>query len=242
MATEAVQAEEQPAVSGEVRAGTWIVIAAYQEAGAIGAVVSGLREVYPNVVVVDDGSVDATGEAARQAGASVLTHMVNRGQGAALQTGIAYALRQGAQYIVTFDADGQHRSRDIAALLAPLVAGEADVCLGSRFLGKGSSVPFGRRMLLAAAVVFTWVTSGMRVSDTHNGLRAFTREGASRIDLKLDRMAHASEILDQIRHHELRHREVPVKIHYTDYSMAKGQRGSAAFRVAFDYIVGRLLR
>lgn len=230
------------ALAPEVCAATYVVIAAYREERVIGDVVTGLRSRYPHVVVVDDGSGDGTAARAHEAGAVVLAHLINRGQGAALQTGISYALGAGARYVVTFDADGQHRVEDIARLVAPLVSGEADVCLGSRFLGDADAVPAGRRILLTLAVMFTWVTSRMKVSDAHNGLRAFSRDAATRIDLQLDRMAHASEILDQIRQNELRYREVPVRIHYTEYSMAKGQRSGAAFKVAFDYLIGRLLR
>jgi glycosyltransferase involved in cell wall biosynthesis len=225
-----------------VRRSLFIVIAAYNEAGAIGTVVRELGAAYPNVVVVDDGSHDATAKVAHEAGATVLRHLLNRGQGAALQTGIAYALRAGAEIVLTFDADGQHQPSDIPALVRPIVTGEVDVCLGSRFLEHGDSVPFGRRMLLAGAIVFTRVTSGLKLSDAHNGLRAFSRKAAAMLDIHLDRMAHASELIDQIRSSGLPYREVPVHIRYTEYSRAKGQRSSAALRVALDYLIGRLLR
>jgi glycosyltransferase involved in cell wall biosynthesis len=229
-------------LSSDERDATCVVIAAFREQDVIGSVVAQLRARYPHVVVVDDGSGDATGERAHAAGATVLTHLINRGQGAALQTGIAYGLGTRARYLVTFDADGQHRVDDIARLVAPLVRGEADVCLGSRFLGDSDAVPAGRRLVLTLAVLFTWITSRMKVTDAHNGLRAFTREAAARLDIQLDRMAHASEILDQVRAHDLRYREIPVRIDYTEYSIAKGQRSGAAFRVALDYLIGRILQ
>jgi glycosyltransferase involved in cell wall biosynthesis len=231
-----------PAMSEAVRSTLFVVIAAYNEAGAIAGVVRELREFCPHVIVVDDGSRDDTWREASRAGAVVLRHMLNRGQGAALQTGITYALKQGAEVIVTFDADGQHRPQDIAALVAPIARGEVEVCLGSRFLGQADNMPLGRRLLLWGAVVFTRLTSGLKLTDAHNGLRAFSRNAAAEIDLQLDRMAHASEIVDQIRNARLPYREVPVHIRYTAYSLAKGQRSSAAFRVAFDYLIGRLLR
>jgi len=234
--------QAEPQLADAVRRKLFVVIAAYNEAEVIGRVVGELRAVYPNVVVVDDGSRDETSARAREAGASVLRHVLNRGQGAALQTGISYALRMGAELIVTFDADGQHRVEDIAALAAPIAAGEVDICLGSRFLGDRDAVPFGRRLLLLGAVWFMRVTSGLKLSDAHNGLRAFSRRAAEALDIQLDRMAHASEIIDQIRASELPYREVAVRIRYTDYSLAKGQRSSAALRVAWDYLVGRLLR
>jgi glycosyltransferase involved in cell wall biosynthesis len=219
-----------------------IVIAAYNEAEAIGAVVSELLPHYSQVVVVDDGSSDDTARVALQAGACVLTHFINRGQGAALQTGITYALTQGADYVVTFDADGQHDVADIAHLLAPIREGRAHIALGSRFLERREKIPFGRRIVLFFAVVFTRLMARARLTDAHNGLRAFSRFSAERIDLQLDRMAHASEIVDQVVASGLPYIEVPVRIRYTAYSLRKGQRSSAAFRVAFDYLMARLTR
>jgi glycosyltransferase involved in cell wall biosynthesis len=230
------------AVSEALRTGTYVVIAAFNEGRAIAEVVAGVRLHFPNVVVVDDGSADATGAQARSAGAIVLTHFVNRGQGAALQTGIAYAIQQSARFVVTFDADGQHDVHDLPALLTPIERGEVDICLGSRFLEHKASVPPLRRLLLSAAVIFTRITSRVKLTDAHNGLRAFSHRAAAHLDLKLDRMAHASELIDQVQTSGLAYREIPVHIRYTDYSMAKGQRGSAALRVAFDYLLGRVFR
>lgn len=225
-----------------VRARTAIVIAAYNEAGCIGSVVSELRASFPNVIVVDDGSPDATAEEARLAGATVLRHYVNRGQGAALQTGITYALGQGAEILVTFDADGQHDVADLPAMIQPIAAGEVHICLGSRFLRSTEGIPWFRRMVLRGAVLFTRMTSRVRLTDAHNGFRAFSRTAALSVDIQLDRMAHASEIVDQFHQSGLPYREVPVRIRYTEYSLRKGQRSSAALRVAFDYLLGRLTR
>jgi glycosyltransferase involved in cell wall biosynthesis len=226
----------------ELRRTVFVVIAAYNESAAIGKVVRELLPTCPNVVVVDDGSWDDTWREARDAGALVLRHLLNRGQGAALQTGITYALGRGAEVIVTFDADGQHRPEDIPAMVAPIASGAVDICLGSRFLEHAQAVPLGRRLLLMGAIVFMRLTSGLKLSDAHNGLRAFSRRAAASFDVQLDRMAHASELIDQVRSSGLPYREVPVQIRYTDYSLAKGQRSSAALRVALDYLIGRLLR
>jgi glycosyltransferase involved in cell wall biosynthesis len=217
-----------------------VVIPAYNEAARVGEVVREVRRRYPAVVVIDDGSRDATAEVARAAGAVVLQHPINRGQGAALQTGLSFALRHGAAYIVTFDSDGQHDPDDIEALLAPLRRGDWEISLGSRFLGRTENMPGARRVLLKLGVVFTRVCSGVRLTDVHNGLRAFTRRAAERIDITLDRMAHASELIDQIRDSGLAYGEVPVTIRYTDYSRAKGQRSRAAFRILWDYFVKRV--
>lgn len=220
----------------------WIVVPAYNEADVIGRVVEELVRGGHHVAVIDDGSTDDTANIAHAAGAHVLRHSINRGQGAALQTGIAFALERGAEQIVTFDSDGQHAAEDVSALLAPLFAGRADVVLGSRTLGSTEGMPPLRKMLLALAVVFTRVASGAQITDTHNGLRAFTRDAASKLDIRLDRMAHASEILDQIVRHELRYEEVPVHVRYTAYSRRKGQSSFAAFRILADYVLGRWMR
>lgn len=225
-----------------VRRSLYVVIAAYDEHATVGPVVAALTAEYPHVVVVDDGSRDGTAETARRSGATVLRHCVNRGQGAALETGIRYALLRGAQIVVTFDADGQHAPEDIPVLVRPILEGRAEVVLGSRFLGTGLPVPRGRRWLLRAAVLFTRLTSGLRVTDAHNGLRAFTAHAARSLEITLDRMAHASELLDRIRRARLAWTEVPVRIRYTPYSRAKGQSSLSAIPVAFEYLLGRVLR
>ncbi len=229
----------EPTASGADATDTWVVVPAYNEAAQIGEVVRGLRARGPHVVVVDDGSGDETGHEARRAGAAVLRHLLNRGQGAALQTGIEHALAAGAGYLVTFDADGQHRPEDIERLLEPLRGGRAEVALGSRFLGSAENLRLSRRLLLKAAVLFTRLTSGLAVTDAHNGLRAFSRRAAARLDLAQDRMAHASELLDQVARSGLHVVEVPVHLRYTAYSRAKGQRPLAALRILADYLLGR---
>lgn len=231
-----------PMQDSSLASSTFVVIPAYNEAQSIGSVIGELRPRHRNIVVVDDGSTDNTASVSLQAGAIVLRHVVNRGQGAALQTGIRYALSRGAHCIVTFDADGQHRVDDLDALTAPILRGECDFVLGSRFLNStGLKIPFGRRITLWLAIRFTRIVNRLPITDTHNGLRAFSRRGAERIDLQLDRMAHATELLDQIRESGLRYREVAVQVRYTDYSRAKGQSARGAFRIVLHYILGRVL-
>ena len=218
----------------------WVVIAAYNEGQVIADVIAGLRQTPHRIVVVDDGSADATADRAQIAGATVVRHPINLGQGAALQTGIQFALANGAEFIVTFDADGQHRTTDIAVMLEALRRTRADFALGSRFLGTELHVPALRRLVLRAAAWFTRVTTGLRVSDAHNGLRAMTRRGAGVIRLRQNRMAHASEILDQIASSGLNYVEVPVTIDYSRYSMAKGQRSSELLIILLDLFARRL--
>ena len=223
-----------------VRRRTHVVLAAYDEAACIEEVVRGVLAVYPNVVVVDDGSRDDTFDRALRAGATALRHVINRGQGAALQTGVTYALMRGAEFVVTFDSDGQHRVEDIALLIGPIHRGEVDITLGSRFLGQAVNMTLGRRLLLKAGVLFTRIISGVEVTDAHNGLRGFSRRAAERIRITLDRMAHASELIDQVRASGLPYREVPVRIHYTEYSRAKGQGALGAIKILIHYFFGRV--
>jgi glycosyltransferase involved in cell wall biosynthesis len=211
----------------------WVVIAAFNEAEVIRGVVAEVVAAGFPVVVVDDGSRDGTAAAARMPGVVVLRHVINLGQGAALQTAIDYALRRGARHIVTFDADGQHRVEDIPGLIAAL--DRADVALGSRFLGGVEGAGAGRRALLRTATVVSNGMSGMKLTDAHCGLRAFRAGAAPRLRITQDRMAHASELLRKIKTSGLRVVEVPVTVRYTDYSMRKGQRGFAAVRILFDY-------
>lgn len=226
----------------DVPDGVFVVVPAYNEAPAIGAVLHELHAVCRHIVVVDDGSTDGTHEAARASADYVLRHPINCGQGAALQTGIDFALLRGAEYIVTFDADGQHRVEDVAVLLAPILSGECDIALGSRFLGTSVGLPPLRRRILRLGVLFTRLVNGVNLTDAHNGLRAFSRRAAQRINLRLDRMAHATELIDQVRQSGLPFKEVPVQIRYTPYSLRKGQSTRGAIRIALHYLLGRVLQ
>ena len=217
------------------------VIPAYNEEMMIGSVISSVRPHVNEVVVVDDGSSDATGGAAREAGAIVVRHVINRGQGAALQTGMDVACLRQAEIIIHIDSDGQHPAEHIPQLIDPIRKGEADVVLGSRFLQPGSNVPRGRLWVLKAGLLFTRLMTGLRITDPQSGFRALHVSAAKQLRLQQDRMAHASELLQLLARHKLTYREVPVVIRYTPYSMAKGQRSTAAFRILFDLIKGSFL-
>ncbi|PJE75861.1 glycosyltransferase family 2 protein [Candidatus Uhrbacteria bacterium CG10_big_fil_rev_8_21_14_0_10_48_11] len=215
------------------------VIPAFNEASGIAAVVASVLPRVQRVVVVDDGSTDATAAEAKRAGAVVLHHRINRGQGAALATGAQYALRHGAEVLVHFDADGQHDSNDIEALVKPIVNDVCDVVLGSRFLGSAPNLPFAKRLLLKAGILFTRIFSGIWLTDTNNGLRAFSANAARRLPVRQDGMAHASEIIDGIADLSLRYVEVPVTIHYTPYAIARGQRKLNAVRIVRDLVLDK---
>ncbi|MBT1003036.1 glycosyltransferase family 2 protein [Paenarthrobacter sp. DKR-5] len=196
----------------------------YNEASVVGTVIEGLMAEFEHVVCVDDGSSDGSQQAAREAGAVVVQHPVNLGQGAALQTGIEYVLQDPeTECIVTFDADGQHRVEDARAMADRVRSGEADIVLGSRFLDNRTKLAPMKRLVLRTAAAQSRISTGLPLTDAHNGLRAFNPEVARRINLTQNRMAHASELIHQIAQMDTRWVEHPVEIVYTDYSKAKGQ-------------------
>ncbi|ADG96608.1 glycosyl transferase family 2 [Segniliparus rotundus DSM 44985] len=210
----------------------WLVIPVYNEGSVITRVVGQALAVFPNIVCVDDGSRDDTAAQIGQTGAHLVRHPVNLGQGAAIQTGVEYARAQpGATYFVTFDADGQHRTEDAARMVARLRAADrgegepVDLVLGSRFLAEEArkGVPVVKRVLLRVVAAISPEGRRLKLTDAHNGLRAFNRVVAERLDILQNGMGHASEFVKLALHHHWRVVEEPVVILYTDYSKAKGQ-------------------
>ena len=202
----------------------WLVVPLYNEAAVIGEVVRRARAVFPNVVCVDDGSSDASAQEAERAGAVVVRHPVNLGQGAALQTGFEYALAvPGMRWVVTFDADGQHQVQDVVAMLDQARAEQLDVVFGSRFLDDRTQAGALKKLVLRAAVAYTNLTTSTKLTDAHNGLRVISRDVLSRVNITQNRMAHASELVAQIGALDVRYGESPVHVLYTDYSRSKGQ-------------------
>ena len=226
----------------KVLAETFVVVPAYNEGRVIGDVITGLASAFPNIVVVNDGSSDETAEILRGLPAVVVKHQINLGQGASLQTGITFALERGAKYIVTFDADGQHRAEDALSALRLLGEGQCDVVCGSRFLGTSSNVPRMRKIILKTVVGLANLTAGTKMTDAHNGLRALSREAAACLDIHHSGMAHASELMSQLRRHKMSIREVPVQINYTKYSLAKGQSSLNSINILVDLVIGRFLK
>lgn len=219
------------------------VVPVYNEAEVIGSVIAGIRQVCPHVVCVNDGSSDASAAEIVRAGGYLVDHPINMGQGAALQTGIEFARRlPGVRRFVTFDADGQHRVEDAERMLRVLEATDVDIVLGSRFLGEAVGASRAKRLLLKAAVRFSNVTSGIRLTDAHNGLRVFNRHVADTLRITAPDMTHASEIIELIARNKYRFVEVAVTIDYSDYSVAKGQPAVNAVNIAIDTLLRRVSR
>ena len=212
-----------------------VLIPVYNEADVVGSVVKGVLEHFSFVACVDDGSTDGSADQVTLAGARLISHPVNLGAGAAMQTGIEYALAHpDIRYLITLDADGQHRVEDAVAMLATLRTGEVDIVFGSRFLDSRTKMGAPKWAILKLAVRYTNMTSGVPLTDAHNGLRAFTRGVAASFDLRQNRMAHASELVSRVGERNFRFTEYPVHILYTNYSRGKGQPLLNSVNILFD--------
>lgn len=211
-------------MSAGVNRDIWLVVPLYNESQVIGEVITDALRTFPKIVCVDDGSSDDSARIAQEAGAHVVRHPINLGQGAALQTGFDYVAQDPeARFAVTFDSDGQHRVEDAVAMVERLRIEPLDVVLGSRFLDSRTNPGRLKLLVLKMAIAFTNATTGVKLTDAHNGLRAFRVDALRRIRIRQNRMAHASELVAQIGRADLRFAEQPVHIVYTDYSRAKGQ-------------------
>ncbi len=213
------------------------VIPAYNEAKNIRRVIEKLVPLVDEIVVVDDCSRDSTARIAREAGASVISHRINRGQGAALQTGNEYALNAGAEIIIHFDGDGQFQAEDIPEMVAPIESDEADIVFGSRFMGKKSRLPRLKRWLIMPLGRIVNYLFGVTTTDPQSGFRAFNRQAARAIEISNRGMAHCSEILYKSFKHKLRMKEVPITVIYDEF----GQSFSGGIRIVKDLILQKLL-
>lgn len=222
---------------------TWLIIPCYNEEPVIGEVISSALATFPNIVAVNDGSVDNSAQAIHKAGAHLVNHPVNLGQGAGIQTGLEYARGQpGAQFFVTFDADGQHQVKDVVRMVTRLREEPLDIIVGTRFGGANatdSQVPWLKQLVLKTVVALSPTTRKLGLSDAHNGLRVFNKKVAYELNLRMNGMSHASEIVSAIATHGWRVAEEPVDILYTEYSMAKGQSLINGVNILADNLLAR---
>ena len=221
---------------------TAIIIPMYNEELTIKEVVLELQAKYPDfeIIIVDDGSTDNSYNQAKIKGVWLIKHIVNLGQGAAIQTAIEFAMRKNIKYIITFDGDGQHNADDIKEFIQTLKSGY-DIVLGSRFLGKAANIGVLKKYFLKLSRVFTFFSTGIWLTDSHNGFRAINISNPNFI-LRENRMAHASEIIDLIKELNMKYIEKPCTIRYTNYSLQKGQSISNAIGIIIEYIIGRLTK
>lgn len=222
---------------------TAIIIPVYNECKVIEGVVNNVLKHFETVVCVNDGSKDNSWGAICNTKAHGVNHIINMGQGAALQTGLEYAKTlPEIEYFVTFDADGQHKIADVQLMLERITAEKVDIALGSRFLGTTKNMPKVKRVLLKTALFVSNTMTGMKLTDVHNGLRVLSRRAATEIEITLPGMAHASEITDIIRKNKISFVEVPVTIEYSEYSMSKGQPMVNSINILFDTFMKGLKR
>ncbi|MCS3880897.1 glycosyltransferase involved in cell wall biosynthesis [Gordonia amarae] len=238
-----------PRVPGIPNPEVWLIVPVYNEAPVIRDVVVNASHTFGHIVCVDDGSSDgsvAQIKAAQQVapGVRIVRHPINLGQGAAIQTGVEYAREQpGARYFVTFDADGQHQVPDVEAMIGRLRTEPVDIVIGTRFGGEQSrSVPLLRRIVLRSIVFLSLRNRRLGLTDAHNGLRAFNRTVADKLDLLMNGMSHASEFVGLIDRHKWRVAEQPVTILYTEYSRAKGQSLFNGVNILADGLLHARLR
>ncbi len=223
---------------------TAIVIPLYNEERVIEDILLELKDKYPkcSIIVVDDSSTDNSYKKACIKDIYLLKHSVNLGQGAALQTGIEYAKELGCSYVVTFDSDGQHNPDDIEPFVKRVDKGDVDIVLGSRFLGTTENMPTRKKYLLKLSRFFTWLTTGIWLTDSHNGFRAINIEKFPNFEITQNRMAHASEIISIIKNLKMRYIEMPCHIRYTDYTLQKGQSMWNSINIILDYFIGSLTK
>jgi len=224
----------------ETTSSTCCIVPMYNEEQVIFQVVTDLRSVFPHVICVDDGSTDRSAAKAMDAGAMVLRHAVNIGQGAALSTGFSWVQSQSQfSYVVTFDADGQHRPEDALRLVTELVRKQVDVVFASRFLDQDqATIPLAKRLVLKTVAKITKSLTDVELSDAHNGLRALTVDATRQINLTQNGMAHATQFVSLVLQGGLNYSELPVTILYTPYSRSKGQSLLNSINIALDLIWG----
>jgi len=218
-----------------------VVIPAYNESANIGRVIQGIKKYTRNIIVIDDGSKDETLKIALQNGAKVYSHLINRGLGGALGTGIKAALLDNADIIITLDADGQHDPQEIPKLIKPIVEGKADIVIGSRFLIK-QSMPFLRRIGNPFFNFITFLLFGVWSTDSQSGLRAFNKKTVADWEIFTGGMEISSKIIKEVKSHRLRLKEVPIKATYTAYSLSKGQGLSVGFKTLIKLLILKLTK
>jgi glycosyltransferase involved in cell wall biosynthesis len=221
----------------------FVVIPAFNEEKKIGKVISDLKKNnYKNIVIVDDGSEDKTNSVAIGKGVIVLRHIINRGQGASLKTGIDFAIQNKADIIVTFDADGQFLVKEIKNVVKPVIKKEAEVVLGSRFLGTAVNMPWSKKFVLKLGIVVVRILYGIKVTDSQSGFRALSRKAAKKIDITENKMAHAGEIFSEIMRNNLKYKEVPITIIYDKYALTKGQSWTRSLELGIKMIFRKFMR
>ncbi len=214
------------------------LIPAWNEETTIAEVIKKTRPHVDRVLVINDGSSDNTEKIAKEQGATVVTHSINRGLGAAIGTGFAAALKLGADAVITLDADGQHDPEEIPKFTEALKKG-ADVVIGTRMKTR-SGMPWYRQVAQILGNLTTFVLFGAWVTDSQSGFRGFNRDSLAKIEIKTNRMEVSSELIAETKRNKLNLTEVPIKAIYTEYSLSKGQSFFVGIKTLLKLIFRRI--
>ena len=220
---------------------TVAIIPAFNEEKTIGEVVSKSKKYADEIIVIDDGSRDKTSKIAKESGARVYRHLINRGLGGALSTGIKVALLSGADIILTLDADGQHDTEEIPQIIKPIIDGEADFVIGSRFLTP-QPMPLFRRLGIPFFNIVAFILFGIRGTDTLCGMRAFNKKMAQVLEIQSNGMEAVLEMLKKAQINKFIVKEVPIKAIYTQYSLSKGLRFLPGIKFLMKLFTSKIIK
>jgi glycosyltransferase involved in cell wall biosynthesis len=203
----------------------YILIPVFNEEKKIKSVVSDLSKYFVNIVAVNDGSTDSSGDILESLDVTLLNHSINLGQGAAISTGFKYIQNlMNAKAVVTFDADGQHSVEDAKAFAKEILSCDEEIIFGSRFIKNKANIPFLKKIALSIVVLFTNRFSRTKLSDAHNGLKAIKKDSLKKIDITIDGFGFESQIIHQVSKKNITYKELPTNTIYTSYSKNKGQK------------------
>jgi len=221
-----------------------IIVPAFNEATVLQQVLLSIKKNVPSfsILVVNDGSSDNTSDiASKVKKVRVANHPINRGLGAAINTGLSFAKKNNFDLAVTIDADGQHDPKDIKKLIKPIINNQADIVIGSRIISTLGQIPLDRIIIIKASNFLTWLLYGETTTDSLSGFRAFSKKAIKSIHLKTDRMEVSNELFSEINRLKLKVKEVPIRVIYTNYSRSKGQKNTNAISIIFKLML-RLFR
>lgn len=218
-----------------------IIVPAFNEEATIKMVIDELKKqkiwgLKKEIVVINDGSVDSTAKIAHRENATVISHVINRGLGAALSTGLKYVKKNKFDIAITFDADGQHKAKDLERLIKPILKNKADIVIGARQFNK-EGMPIDRKIINTFANIITYILFNVLVSDSQSGLRAFSNKAIQLIEIRTNRMEVSSELLRQAKVKKLKVKEIPISAIYTNYSKIKGQKNINAINILMKMLI-----
>lgn len=220
----------------------YVLIPVFNEEKIIEETINNLKVYFDHILIINDGSTDKTSAILENLDVIKINHPINLGQGAAIKTGIEYILKfSNADAVVTFDADGQHSVDDAILFAEKITTIKEEIIFGSRFLGFEKNIPFFKRLLLKTAIYFTNLIYTVKMTDTHNGLKAIKRSCLEKLELNISGYGFETEIIMNISKNKILFKEEPTNVIYTEYSLSKGQSIFNAIKI-FEEILLRLFK